>query len=318
MYTLKKPLFLINESPLHAGTGDGLGIIDSPIQRERHTAYPKIEASSLKGAIREVYEKAHPQKGPSLDLVFGPDNLGNDAHQGALGFLDARILLFPIKSVKGVFAWVTCPAVLERFERDMQLVLPMFSLELPNNPDPGANTCWASSTCPQEITAGNDAYVILEEYSFEISERDPVKVKQGDKDPGKNLGTWLAGQGLVKTNSFWAKQLEHGIIVLNNTDFADFVSMSTEVITRTRIDNDTGTVANGALFNEEYLPAESIMYSIVMAAPVFKKKDELLNAPLKTAKDVMDFFNDGSLDVFQVGANATLGKGIMRSKILDL
>ena len=34
---------------------------------------------------------------------------------------DARLLAFPVRSLKGVFAWVTCPAVLERFHRDLQL-----------------------------------------------------------------------------------------------------------------------------------------------------------------------------------------------------
>lgn len=56
MFKEAKPLFLICETPLHAGSGDELGVIDLPIQREKHTNFPKVEASSLKGALRESFE----------------------------------------------------------------------------------------------------------------------------------------------------------------------------------------------------------------------------------------------------------------------
>ncbi|HLY31875.1 MAG TPA: RAMP superfamily CRISPR-associated protein, partial [Ktedonobacterales bacterium] len=45
-------LFLYTETPLHAGTGASLGIVDLPIQREVHTQYPMIQGSSVKGALR--------------------------------------------------------------------------------------------------------------------------------------------------------------------------------------------------------------------------------------------------------------------------
>ncbi|MEW5822118.1 MAG: RAMP superfamily CRISPR-associated protein, partial [Cyanobacteriota bacterium] len=57
MYKQAKPFFMIVQTPLHAGSGQDLGIVDQPIQRERHTSFPKIEGSSLKGAIREVFEE---------------------------------------------------------------------------------------------------------------------------------------------------------------------------------------------------------------------------------------------------------------------
>ena len=57
MYKKTNTLFLVTETPLHAGSGSDLGIVDLPIQRERHTRFPKIEASSLKGAIRETFEE---------------------------------------------------------------------------------------------------------------------------------------------------------------------------------------------------------------------------------------------------------------------
>ena len=100
MYQLTQPLFLVCETPLHAGSGDSLGIVDMPIQRERHTGFPKIEASSLKGALRMAFEnnflKTHPKRdNPDIIAAFGPE--AGDAHAAALAFTDARLLLFPVK-----------------------------------------------------------------------------------------------------------------------------------------------------------------------------------------------------------------------------
>ena len=135
MYKKAIPFFLVCETPLHAGSGSDLGVIDLPIQRERHTTFPKIESSSLKGSLREAFESK-----PDLNkvdkikihLAFGYDEQEDDSEvidhfedekqfQGALGFTDARLLLFPVKSMKGVFVWITCPKVLEQFRRDMSL-----------------------------------------------------------------------------------------------------------------------------------------------------------------------------------------------------
>ena len=138
MFKKAKPLFLIVETPLHAGSGSDLGIVDLPIQREKHTDYPKIEASGLKGSIREIFDaqaKSGQVKNDEVILAFGPDT--GDLHAGALGFTDARLLLFPVKSVKGVFAWVTCPAVLERFKHDLFISQPTINF-VENIPD--ANT----------------------------------------------------------------------------------------------------------------------------------------------------------------------------------
>ena len=55
-------------------------------------------------------------------------------HAGALSLTDARILAFPVRSLKGVFAWVTCPAVLGRLNRDLKLGDSANELALPSAP----------------------------------------------------------------------------------------------------------------------------------------------------------------------------------------
>ncbi len=323
MYNITRPLFLVCETPLHAGSGSDLGIVDLPIQRERHTGFPKIEGSSLKGAIREAFEKVHnahrftamTDEIEKIHRTFGYDDgsLSNaqvkalekrftnnknevkSQFSGALAISDARLLLFPVKSLKGIFAWVTCPRVVEQLITDLKRAdfTPSFSKPKPNT------------------TAGLGLYdannnIQLEEYIFTGIEPD-------DKDGNTNkLAAWLANHLFGADESYWSNHLCNHLLVLSDDDFKDFTTLSTEVITRTKINNHTGTVQDGALFTEEYLPAESVMYSLIMMADEYTEKNE----GRLMSDDVESFFEDGlakNKQVLQVGANANLGKGIMKT-----
>lgn len=309
MYKLAKPLFLFCESPLHAGSGSDLGVVDLPIQRERHTSFPKIESSSLKGALRERYEGVLGQDSKTLQAVFGPDSGGNDweTYASSIGFTDARLLLFPVKSMRGVFAWVTCPRVLGRFMEDMKTCGIDLPFSKPQAPSMPANT-------QLRIKSGSDA-IVLEAYKFE---------PKTDDENMQELANWLMIQVFQGADSYWQQKAAQDVVVLSDDDFTDFVNLSTEVITRTQIDNKTGTVKDGALFTEEYLPAESLMYSLVLAAPVFAGTEKVQIAEVNGSRDseaVMGFFTDNLSgdeinNRFQLGANATLGKGLIRTQTL--
>lgn len=317
MFQISKALFFICETPLHAGSGSDLGIVDLPIQREKHTGFPKVESSSLKGAIRQAVETKlkMPKNGslPIIDALFGPEDAGNEAHMGALGFSDARLLLFPVKSMKGVFAWVTCPKVLQQFERDMRLVK---SMENPSSKfdilgDYKTNTegvCQLLNSKSNLKIANNT--ILLEEYAFKTNDKDILVTVNN----AKSLQDWFAEN--LSNETEWQNKIKKDIVILSNDDFKDFVNLSTEVITRNKIDNTTGTVDKkiGGLFTEEFLPAETVMYSLVMAAPVFKKD----KGNLDTASKVMAEFETHlkALPVIQIGGGATLGKGIVRTKIV--
>ena len=78
----KGVLFLYGQSWLHPGAGASTEAIDLPVQREVHTKYPVIPASSVKGSLREVAEETVPQG--VVDSIFGP-GVGTDEHfAGAL------------------------------------------------------------------------------------------------------------------------------------------------------------------------------------------------------------------------------------------
>jgi len=311
MFKITRPVFLYCQTPLHCGSGADLGIVDLPIQRERHSGFPKIEASSLKGALREAFEQNDRaiQVGNQMvivksntSLAFGPED--GSEHAGALGFSEARILLFPVKSMKGVFAWVTCPQVLERFRNDLTLSSIPFDFAVPEE-----------ITVPQECDLFiKDNRVVLEEYTFEVN---------ADTNDGKctKLANWLSTNifGNDPNYTFWADKLKKDLVILSDDAFRDFVNLSTEVITRTRIDTKTGTVQPGALFTEEYLPTDTILYTMVFASPVFKEEKGIFKQDGKAEEDlVMEYFTKGLSSIVQLGGNATLGKGIVRTKVLEV
>ncbi len=261
-----KPFFIKVVTPLHTGSGSDLGVVDMPIQRESHTSFPKIEASSLKGSIRSEFTSNHSEE--DAEKIFGT---GDEA--GKLGFSDARILFFPVKSVKGVFAYITCPMVIDRLIEDLSIKNRFDKIEkVEKNTIP--------ETTKNKLLIDNKAILVLEEYQFEVKEC--VKTKKMAEYLSKELEI---------------DELKDRVVVLDDDDFKDFVTLSTEIITRIKIDNETGTVdkKTGALFTEEYLPTETIMYALALGV-VAEIKD---------------------INTLQVGGNSTLGKGIIELKGLS-
>lgn len=56
----KQLMFIHALTGLHPGSGTALGVVDLPVQRERHTQWPTIPGSALKGVLRDACrEKSH-------------------------------------------------------------------------------------------------------------------------------------------------------------------------------------------------------------------------------------------------------------------
>jgi len=360
MFKEKRILFLIAETPVHPGSGSEVGIVDLPIQRERYTEFPKIESSGLKGCIREAFEgyrvienkkvklinsdkvkkliekfpeisepwkiKVKDKSGKEIEknktdkdgnelikfdeaifITFGPED--EEAHAGAMTITDARILLFPIKSLKSVFAWITCPMVLERFKRDLEIA--EFNVDKIKNIDFSD----LKNTVPEKsslFVSDESDKIVLEEFTFEVK-KDNSTTK---------IAEFLAENIFPNEDSYryWVEKLKKDLVILSDDDFTQFVKTSTEVVTRIKIDDVTGTVQSGALWTEEYLPQDTIMYSVVMfTQPRVENDDQKgifkADKPEEEARLVAEFFEKGLPEVIQIGGNQTIGKGFMRVKI---
>jgi CRISPR-associated protein Cmr4 len=215
---------------------------------------------------------------------------------------DARLLFFPVKSLKGVFAWVTCPMVLERFKRDILA----FAISFPFLNEISSFSSLVG-TVPEESELLVSSKVILEEFAFEVRERAST---------GKMANLFASAVFGDSSYAFWKDKLSRSLIVLPDGDFGEFVRTSTEVVTRTRIDSVKGTVQKGGLWTEEYLPQDTIMYAVA-AFTRARVADETQEAGgVKTqeigAQKMAQFFSNNLPRFIQVGGNQTVGKGFVR------
>jgi CRISPR-associated protein Cmr4 len=110
-------LGLYAETPLHCGSEGGTGYVDLPIQRERHTSYPVIPGSTIKGVLRDELLDNLTEEG--VRKVFGADGTKDEkaTRPGTFSFGDGILVAFPVRSSGAPFHWVTCPFVLERVFR---------------------------------------------------------------------------------------------------------------------------------------------------------------------------------------------------------
>ncbi|TFE74209.1 type III-B CRISPR module RAMP protein Cmr4 [Candidatus Methylacidiphilum fumarolicum] len=135
-------IYLFTRTSLHVGSGGSVGAIDLPIIRERHTAFPIIPGSALKGVFADEWIEINENTYQSNDAEIkehiyqrnteGKDLFGTEEKGGMLQFSEAKLLLFPIRSPKGCFGWITCPLILKRYCRDTgQTILD--SIQLSDN-----------------------------------------------------------------------------------------------------------------------------------------------------------------------------------------
>ncbi|MCX8082697.1 MAG: type III-B CRISPR module RAMP protein Cmr4 [bacterium] len=285
MFEQNKIGFLIAESPIHCGVGQDVGIIDQPIQRERYTNYPRIQGSEIKGVFRQYY------KGDDIDAIFGPEKSGEEGGDfaSAVSFSDARVLFYPVKSLKDVYVWITCKDVLEKFRRSLAMA-GINSIQVPDV-EPVENEHIIVSD--NSICIGNQ--VVLEEYLFNKQDIEPssfdsiIEAIVPKEDEYKYL----------------KESLKKKICIVSDDVFRDFVEMSTEVITRIRIDKNTGVVQEGALWSEEYLPMDTILYFSLFVVKTRDKKQVI------EAKNIVDKLTEMT-SYIQIGGNETVGKGFVR------
>jgi len=274
------------ETSIHAGTGQNTGVIDLPIQREAHTGWPCVFGSAMKGTLRAHAETRIDPKPGWIKAVFGPDTDKASDHAGAIAITDARLLLLPIRSLTGHFKWVTCPAVLERLRRDMELIGGKGEFP-PPKPEP-----------EQVISCEGGEPLFLEEFQFQQKAGVPDK-----------LITGLGKFGLEET------ALREQLVIMHNDDFADFCNTATAITPHIAIENETKTVVGGALWYEETLPPDTLLYTMLMAS---KARNGNGNMDAATVLGHVTGMFTGDSHYLQVGGNETVGMGWCKVKEVAL
>lgn len=300
-------LGLLAQTSIHAGTGQQTGVIDLPIQREGHNGWPCVFGSAVKGALRVRMEQqkvvelkgkneigktnadhfAEAQKSEEVSVVFGPPPRGDEIkHAGALMVTDARLLLFPVRSLTSQFKWATCPAALRRFKADclrLGVAEPVWDVF-----DVADSAAASLAVVPEGSVAES---LFLEEYRFETKTQDL-----------SGLISSLAG--LMETPDAKA-QLEKQLVVVSDDSFMHIVNHSTPVNAHISINSETKIVHDGGLWYEETLPPETLLYIGLSATDSRHEKAEMPADQVLGA--VTGLFTKKPW--LQLGGNETVGMG---------
>jgi len=268
-------VFFYTETPLHAGSGTTLGAVDLPIQRERMSGLPMVPGSGLKGAWREQIRSWCDDRGRDDWEEWGLALFGREpprpgAEQnaeppeefaGAMSLLDARLLLLPVRTVWGGWAWVTSPMVLQRLARDLDVVgegkVPSWRELRPGEGEARVGT--------QSAVAKGKSFIV-EDFEYQAAQDKEVD----------HLAGWLAGQALPQGDAYkpFRERLASQLAVVGDEELKFLAEHATEVVARIRISAQTGTVEKHALWSEESLPAESLLWTVAFFTDERRKKDK--------------------------------------------
>ena len=282
-------LGLLTETSLHAGSGQNVGVIDLPIQREAHTNWPLVYASSVKGSMRTLAGERW--NNGLVEEIFGPEmshGVSND-YAGALAVGDARLLLLPVRSLTGYFKWVTCPALLRRFQADCRRLGFDVSFQVPDNTEKAL------------VFEGHlDSGLFLEEFRFEVEVFEYLVEVVEAVAP-------LMGRDDAN------EALKRQLVVVNDDVFAHISSYATPVNAHIKIeDNLSKRVQSGALWYEETLPPDTLLYVPLVAQAV--RKDGCDKTAGEVLGEILNLF-DESYPYLQLGGNETVGMGWCKVKV---
>jgi CRISPR-associated protein Cmr4 len=282
-------LFLHALSPLHAGTGHGVGAIDLPIAREKATNLPIVPGSSIKGVLR-----ANCEDDTLKTKVFGPETNAASDHAGSAQFSDLRLLFLPVRSLSGTFAWVTSPLVLQRYQRDCGMANKLTFGKVPQVPN--EETCLLAAD-PSSLTMTIDKeekQVVLEDLRLTgtFNKGTTAKVNKDLQDVISGIQTHLF------TDKTWQDTFASRVCVVHDNVLAFLLETATEVTARIQLEQERKTVKDSALWYEEALPAESILAGLMTVQEVKANAGEVEQV-IKAIKNPI-----------QVGGNSTVGRGL--------
>jgi CRISPR-associated protein Cmr4 len=282
---------MLTLDPVHMGTGqDSMSIVDLPIDREEETGVPRFSGKALKGAFRAHVNWKLKMDGKKTGVCPGdkpiPDREGEESapfaavscgvqdcpicqafgwpsdnndgidgsspgREGRVFFRDARLAFFPAVTNHGTL-WFSTPGRAAAY------------LDLGEKLSPG-NPLLAEK--PELVFGMGDFFAMDKKFEslwaswISLAGLPYDKETIGDeklKLVVENL--LLEDPGGFPTRAMWQAMVKRTIL-LDETTFYRVVETCLERRTCNKINEDTGTVEEGALFSYEALPRNSYLYT---------------------------------------------------------
>lgn len=281
---------------MHVGSGDeAYGLVDNRVQRDVITGIPNINASGLKGALREYFDLKYGKNTPRIIDIFGTDNTPKNEkeentenedkkeievkkskkiHQaGKFRFFNANLFSIPVRSNVKSFFRATCPHVIS------DLIDMMKTFDCSDTHDIKKHLNRLAQLKPESGTA----------FTFDKTDKDAVL----EEHEHKIQYTELDSQTVTMIKSI----IGENPVLMNDIDFDDICGdYHLPLIARNCLENGRST----NIWHEQVVPRESRFYFFLLK-------------PRDIAYD-LDF---SSRELVQIGGNASIGYGFTRIEKID-
>lgn len=285
---------------MHVGSGgSNIGVVDNLVQRDPLTGIPAINASSLKGAIRNHFTEymKYDEEGDedsqmssfAYRVIFGledkeitsienkPDNEKNEVQkqyeklpkQGLMKFFDAKMLFIPARSDKKIFYHTTSWEILKDFIQTLE--------------DLGWKAPFEVGKSTENVVYGQEAAYVEDYKCVPSAETENItKIKN-----------------LFKIND---------LAILKYEDFKQLCTVL-PVIARNNLENGRST----NLWYEEIVPRQSIFVTMMAQYNNFEAKEtnRFVNKFTSFKAKVLE-------SKIQIGGNASIGYGLTEFKVLGV
>jgi CRISPR-associated protein Cmr4 len=274
---------------LHPGVGRTGDLIDLPVQKD-NLGFPTLYSSSLKGALKSAFWLLPNVNRETVKNLFGSEP-EEETFSSAIAILDAFIVVFPVRSLEGVYAFATSPLLLKRLNELLKITGKTYDYVLDlSDYSVSKGACQVSQDAKKmfEITPLNGKLVINEDLVIECSIQHSDNIKKLED---------LLG-------------IEHGrLILLSDDDVLNALEKSLVRVTRIAIDREKKVVKEGALWTEEYVP-----WNTVFATLILYSRSKKPNSDLQTPSRVKEEFHkllERTRNYLIIGGNETVGRGIV-------
>jgi len=222
--------------------------------------------------------------------AFGPDRANASEYRGGLVLSDARLLLLPIASLKGTFAWATSKTVLQRFNQNL---LEAGIAPLPLNKIDDA------------LLVPTESKLLLQNQRISLREVfAQAKPERYVSDLAKAIGAFLWTN--PEDQTFFSERFA----IVPNDVFDAFARSALEIRARVAIDSERGTAETSGPWTEEHIPAETILAGLAFGRKTSWRKPDA-QPQSYTAAQMLEVFQEqvGKGKGMRLGGHSGIGLG---------
>lgn len=307
---------------VHVGVGRSGGVVDLPIQRDE-LGFPSIYSSSIKGALKTSllcafmdkhrdFEKAK----YAINAILGPDPEEGESFESSIAILDAYLLAIPVRSLKGIYAYVTSPILLKKFLERIDLCskvnrrnrkqsdygsnnilkkIQSTTEKLIKHAEyMGKNQALCIGECERIIIdqpeSLKETILLAEEFLLRIQKKFYLKNKkevEGSKDEADDEEKISSEDIKVLSDTLG---LDRPLLVLHDDIARSIIDRSLLRLARIRLKRETKTVEAGP-WTEEYVPIKTLFYTLF-----FYKRPPLTESFVKRILKVISKSDVGNID----------------------